>query len=121
MATIEDLNKPKTLEVKALPAEDRAPETEEEKKKRVRREQRRKLRVSFKPDDQLTQVKLFTHDPDEELGHDAAQVRDVGDVRSEGARLKEHRELTPDSDDEDGDGMPLIPWKMPTCKQTRGS
>lgn len=62
-----DLNKPKEAPT-PKPTEDHPPETEEERSKRLRKEERRKLRVTWKPDDNLTEVRLFTHDPDEELG-----------------------------------------------------
>lgn len=77
----------------------RKPETAEEKEKRLRKEERRKLRVSFKADDDLVQVREFVHDPEEELGHEDSQVRDVGDTRGEGQMLKMHKDL--DMDDEE--------------------
>lgn len=80
--------------------ETRKPETPEEKQKRLRKEQRRKLRVSFKDDD-LVQIREFVHDPEEELGHEDSQVRDVGDSRGEGQMLKMHRDLDLMDEDED--------------------
>lgn len=80
--------------------ETRKPETPEEKQKRLRKEQRRKLRVSFRDDD-LVQVREFVHDPEEELGHEDSQVRDVGDSRGEGQMLKMHRDLDLMDEDED--------------------
>lgn len=80
--------------------ETRKPETSEEKQKRLRKEQRRKLRVSFKDDD-LVQIREFVHDPEEELGHEDSQVRDVGDSRGEGQMLKMHRDLDLMDEDED--------------------
>lgn len=94
--------------------ETRKPETPEEKQKRLRKEQRRKLRVSFKDDD-LVQIREFVHDPEEELGHEDSQVRDVGDSRGEGQMLKMHRDL--DLMDEDEDYEPpdevLPEWLTP--------
>lgn len=87
-----DLNKPKETVV-AKPAEDEPPETEEERAKRVRKESRRKLRVSWKPDESLTEVRLFTHDPDEELGPGDGSMRGAGDVKGEGSVLKLHKDL----------------------------
>ena len=98
-ATMANLNK----QAEAAPVkseETRKPETPEEKQKRLRKEQRRKLRVSFKDDD-LVQIREFVHDPDEELGHEDSQVRDVGDSRGEGQMLKLHRELDLMDEDED--------------------
>ena len=94
--------------------ETRKPETPEEKQKRIRKEQRRKLRVSFKDDD-LVQIREFVHDPEEELGHEDSQVRDVGDSKGEGQMLKMHRDL--DLMDEDEDYEPpdevLPDWYTP--------
>lgn len=83
------------------PAEDAPTETEEERQKRLRKEARRHLRVSWKPDSDLTEVRLFTHDPEEELGLDD-RSRDVGDVKGEGSALKLHRDLDLEEDDDAG-------------------
>ena len=113
--TMANLNKPK--EPTSVKAEDvRPPETDEERAKRLRKESRRSLRVSFKPDDSLVEVRTFIHDPDEELGHDDSMVRDVGDLRQEGQTLKMHRDLDV-PDDEDDTGLPdemLMPWALPS-------
>jgi len=96
----------------------RKPETAEERKKRLRKEERRKLRVSFKADDDLVQVREFVHDPEEELGHEDSQVRDVKDTRGEGQMLKMHRDL--DMDDEEDYEPPeeiILPeWTAPQRK-----
>ncbi len=93
----------------------RKPETVEEKKKRLRREERRKLRVSFKADDDLVQVREFVHDPEEDFGHEDSQVRDVKDTRGEGQMLKMHKDL--DVDDEEDYEPPeeiILPeWTTP--------
>ncbi|PLB34790.1 uncharacterized protein BDW47DRAFT_120038 [Aspergillus candidus] len=81
------------------PAEDTPPETEEEREQRLRKEARRKLRVSWKSDSELTEVRFFTHDPEEELGP-GDRSRDVGDLRGEGSALKLHRDLELDEDDD---------------------
>lgn len=108
--TMADLSKPKEV-TPTKPAEELPPENEEERKKRLRKEERRKLRVRWKPDDSLVQVKLFTHDPEEEIGHDSSMIRDVDDVAGEGRMLKLHRGFE-DLDDDDDEG--LIPYTMPT-------
>ena len=98
-ATMANLNK----QAEAAPVkseETRKPETPEERQKRLRKEQRRKLRVSFKDDD-LVQIREFVHDPEEELGHEDSQVRDVGDSKGEGQMLKMHRDLDLMDEDED--------------------
>lgn len=98
-----DLNKPKETIV-AKPAEDKPPETEEERAKRLRKESRRKLRVTWKPDDSLTEVRLFTHDPDEELSPGDASRRGVGDVKGEGSVLKLQKDLE-DLEEDDLGGL----------------
>ncbi|EPS27072.1 hypothetical protein PDE_02013 [Penicillium oxalicum 114-2] len=87
-----DLNKPKEVVV-AKPAEDTPLETDEEREKRLRKEARRRLRVTWKPDDSLTEVRLFTHDPEEELGPGDGPLRSMGDVKGEGSVLKLHKDL----------------------------
>lgn len=77
------------------------PESLEERKKRLRKEARRKLRVSFKPESELREIRHFEHDPEEEFGHDEAQSRDVKSHQSEGQMLKLH--LDPDAMDLDDD------------------
>ncbi|KAL3466149.1 hypothetical protein BJX64DRAFT_22828 [Aspergillus heterothallicus] len=95
-----DLNKQKDPSPRES-SENRTPETEEERTKRLRKEARRKLRVTWKPDDSLTEIRLFTHDPDEELGPDD-RSRQVGDVKGEGSILKLHKNLDELEDDDDG-------------------
>lgn len=99
-----NLTKPKQKE--PTPKEEeikRVPETAEEKRKRLRKEERRKLRVTFKPDNQLVEVRLFHHDVDEELGHEANMIRDVSDVGGEGRMFKQHKDMDVDDDDEPGE------------------
>lgn len=100
--TMADLIKPKEPEPVAKPAEKRPPETPEERAKRLRKEERRKLRVTFRPDASLVSIRYFTHDPEEELGHDASMVRDAGDVGGEGRMFKQHKDMM-ELDDEDDD------------------
>jgi hypothetical protein len=82
-------------------SEDTPLESEEERQNRLRKEARRKLRVSWKPDDSLTEVRLFTHDPEEEIGPDDGLKRDAGDIKGEGRMLKLHKDLDDDDDDEE--------------------
>ena len=93
----------------------RKPETAEEKKKRLRKEERRKLRVSFKADEDLVQVREFIHDPEEELGHEDSQVRDVKDTRGEGQMLKMHKDLDleEDEDYEPPEEIVMPEWATP--------
>ena len=97
--------------------EARKPETPEERQKRERKESRRQLRVSFKGEDELVEIRTFVHFPEEEIGHDQSQVRDVGDSKGEGQMLKMHKDLELD-DDEDYEPPEELPpsWSMPMCK-----
>lgn len=83
----------------AEPIEERPPETEEERAKRLRKEGRKKLRVSWKPESSLTEIRYFTHAPEEELG---PGDRTVGDVKGEGSILKLHKGMEELSDDDEG-------------------
>ena len=110
--TMANLTKPKEVAPTSKVEENRPPETAEEKIKRLRKEERRKLRVSFKPEDSLVEIRLFVHDPEEEIGHDESMVRDVDDVGGEGRMLKMHIGV---DDDEDGTDD-LAPWTSPSCQ-----
>jgi hypothetical protein len=77
-------------------------ETPEQRAKRLRKESRRKLRVSWKPDSELTDIRLFTHDPDEEINSGDSAHRDAGDTGKEGEMLKRHKEMDVDDDDDEG-------------------
>lgn len=105
--------------------DDRAPETVEERTKRLRKEDRRKLRVSFKPDESLVEVRIFEHHPDEESGHDNNMVRDANDIKGEGQMLKMHRERDVMDEDEDVGDVEAIEtaveeqikaWISPSCE-----
>ena len=115
MDMLADMNAEKKQVVKK--EEPKPDETPEQKARRERKEQRRHLRVSWYPDDQLTQTRLFTHDPDEEIGDDDNSARrDAGDIRSEGRMLKSHRDLEEfDEDDEvSATGENLEAYTLPT-------
>ncbi|KAG8529457.1 uncharacterized protein KY384_006094 [Bacidia gigantensis] len=104
--------------------ETRKPETAEERRKRLRKEQRRKLRVSFKGDDELVSVRTFEHDPDEEIGHDQSQVRDVLDSKGEGQMLKMHKDLELDDDEDYEPPDEILPelsdWTTPLATNFSG-
>lgn len=117
------LNKPPEPEPSAKQEEvSRPDETPEERAKRLRKEERRKLRVSWKPDAVLVSVRIFHHDPEEELGHDANSVLDVGDINSEGRMFKAHRDAM--DIDEDDDEQPMEQdyreWKTPSVVDFSG-
>ena len=107
-----NLTKPKEVTSAIKSTENLPPETEEEKAKRLRKEERRKLRVTFKPQESLVEIRTFIHDPEEEMGHDDNMIRDVGDISSEGRMLKMHKELDSLDDEDDGE---LAPWIVPSC------
>lgn len=103
----QSMDKPKEVEKRQVAAP--ANETDEERRKRLRREQRAHLRVSWA--DKLTDVRLFTHDPDEDIGHADSMRRDVGDVGSEGRMLKMHLGA---EDIEDDEGEELDAYHSPS-------
>ncbi|KAL4900794.1 hypothetical protein BDW74DRAFT_90284 [Aspergillus multicolor] len=94
-----DLDKQKVPPPKEF-SESKTPETEEERTKRLRKEARRRLRVTWKPDDSLTDIRYFTHDPDEEFGP-GDRSRQRGDVKGEGSILKLHKNLDELEEDDD--------------------
>ncbi|KAL9623900.1 MAG: hypothetical protein Q9160_001892 [Pyrenula sp. 1 TL-2023] len=112
--TLAGLNKPKEAEEKK--EEDHPQETEEERAKRLRKEARKKLRVSWKPDASLTDVRIFEHHPDEEIGRADSMRRDIDDVGGEGRMLKKHKEMDDLDEDEESraNGEDLAPYSPPT-------
>lgn len=113
--TMANLSKPKEEKPTAKLEKQTPPETAEQKAKRLRKEARRQLHVSFKTGEDLVQVHVFHHDPEEELGHDASQVRDVSDVGGEGRMFKQqHHMMDVDEDDETAEeSMKLIEYHSP--------
>ena len=77
------------------------PETAEEKTRRLRKEQRRGLRVSWKPDSELEQIRLFEHDAAEDEGRAHSMTQDAHDNRSEGLRLKAAKREDEEGEDEE--------------------
>lgn len=98
--TMANLAKPKEEKPVAKPQKEAPPETPEDREMRLRKEKRRKLHVAFKTGEDLVQIRYFTHDPQEEIGHDSSQMRDMSDVGGEGRVLKQHAHMM-DIDDED--------------------
>ena len=98
--TMANLSKPR--EERPAPKQDKETplETPAEKAKRLKKEARRHLHVSFKEGPELVQIHVFHHDPEEELGHDASQMRDVADVGGEGRMFKQQHQMM-DIDDEE--------------------
>lgn len=113
-STMAALTKPKEPEAAPTKTEKDVPnETPEQKAKRLRKEARRHLRVTFRPDASLVAIKYFSHDPEEEFGHDENFTRDAGDLGGEGHMFKQHKELEEDEDDED-DETDYRPWTEPS-------
>ena len=111
---IASLNKPKETEPRKRAA-DSPPETEEDRKKRLRREARRHLRVRWKSEATLVETKLFTHDPEEELELDHDMVR--ADLRNEGKMLKAGLGKSVEEEEEEeelAEGIELMPWRGPS-------
>ncbi|PHH64327.1 hypothetical protein CDD81_4684 [Ophiocordyceps australis] len=92
-----------------------ASETTEQRAKRLRKEARRRLRVTWKPEAELVQVKVFEKDDDEDEGRDVNMIRDAADDRSEGMMLKRRAN---EAFDEDDDDAPLRSWRMLTRMDT---
>jgi len=113
--TMAALLKPKQEEVAAPVKSEKQypPETPAEKAKRLRKESRRHLRVTFKPDASLVHIKYFHHDPEEESGHDENFVRDAGDIGGEGRMFKQHKEMEDEEDDEEME-LAYGQWKEPS-------
>ncbi|KAF2155833.1 hypothetical protein K461DRAFT_265322 [Myriangium duriaei CBS 260.36] len=112
--TMANLDKPKDKAPTPKPQQDKPTETPEQRKKRLRKEARRGLRVTFKPESVLVEVRYFTHDPDEELGHDSSMIRDAGDLMGEGRMFKQHKDQMDMDEDEDATGEEeLRPYNTP--------
>lgn len=84
-------------------------ETPEEKAKRLRKESRRSLRVSWRPEGELVQIRIFEKEESEDEGRDINMIRDAADDRAEGMMLKQGMDM----DDEDDDDIPYQPWEAP--------
>ncbi|KAI0873734.1 hypothetical protein GGS24DRAFT_379991 [Hypoxylon argillaceum] len=95
----------------------KAPETPEERLRRLRKEARRGRTVRWKPDDELAQVRFFEHDSTEDEGRASNMIRDVRDNRLEGQMLKQMQRNMQEGEDEDDDGNPtetdIRPWATP--------
>lgn len=112
--TLANLHKPKEVETKKV-VDDRPTETEEERRKRLRKEERRKLRVTWRPEESLAEIRLFVHDPEEVVSTGDSSMRDMGDVGGEGRMLKMHKDLDDlEEEEENHAGRPeeLAPYTM---------
>ncbi|KAI0521867.1 hypothetical protein F5B22DRAFT_643452 [Xylaria bambusicola] len=109
----------------------KAPETPEEKARRLRKESRRGRTVTWKPDEELVQVRFFEHDSNEDEGRANNMIRDARDNRQEGQMMKQMLKIEKqkqekdgfdgndmkDDDEEEDDGNPsetdIRPWVSP--------
>ncbi|QDS68325.1 hypothetical protein FKW77_010691 [Venturia effusa] len=82
----------------------RPPETAEQKAKRLRKEERRKLRVTWKPEGMLVEIREFSRDPSEMNNNNARDVRDGKE--KEGLMFKQHMEMM-DVDVDEEDDQPM--------------
>ncbi|KAI2473122.1 hypothetical protein F4781DRAFT_222781 [Annulohypoxylon bovei var. microspora] len=112
-----EISKPKEVP-KPRDEPERPPETPEETVRRLRKESRRHLRVSWKPDDELTEIRILEHDTSEDRGRDHNMLRDARDNRSEGRMFKQQLQDqdTQDRDDdfEESQEVAIQPWSNPT-------
>lgn len=81
----------------------RAPETQQEKAKRERKESRRHLRVKFKEGSELEEIRLFKHEQAEDEGRQDEMLRDAHDDRLEGMM---HKKRVTEAIDDDEDYQP---------------
>ncbi|KAF2767648.1 hypothetical protein EJ03DRAFT_143692 [Teratosphaeria nubilosa] len=115
--TMANLNKPKQEKPPSVKPVDKEapPETLEQKARRLRREARGNLKVHFKIGDELCEIRYFSHDPEEEIGHNDSQMRDMADAGGEGRALKLHQDMMDiDEDDEPEAEQQLIEFKEPS-------
>ncbi len=117
--------KPKAPEASVKPEASRQPETESEKRKRLRREKLGGMGikgVTFKPDESLVQIRLLSPALEEEFDRmevDEPMVRDVDDVGGEGRMFKKHLDVDLMDEDEDGgegSEITIRPFRNPSCK-----
>ncbi|KAI0018774.1 hypothetical protein F4780DRAFT_504114 [Xylariomycetidae sp. FL0641] len=99
------------------------PLTAEQLARKLRKEKRRGLRVRFKPDAELSEIRYFQHDTAEDEGRASNMVRDAHDSRSEGQLLR--RDKRTHEQEEEGDnantakppvkdyGLTPRPWNGP--------
>lgn len=110
---LNSLTRSKEDEVKAESATKVINETEEERRKRLRKEERRKLRVTFKPDDTLVEVRYIERLVDDETGRGRTNLRDAGDATQEGRMFKEHRDVSMGDDEEVDAGIVAVDLNGP--------
>jgi hypothetical protein len=118
-AELANLAKPKEEPKKPDPKPDAARDNEspERKAKRAKRLARGAAGVRWKEGEELVEVRYFSHDPEEELDHDASQMRDVKDVGGEGRMLKQHADMMDVDEEEESaedDMTKFVAFSTPT-------
>ncbi|TQV95249.1 hypothetical protein V2A60_009705 [Cordyceps javanica] len=119
---LDSINAPKSEAAAAVVAtKETEPEVDTEtpaaKAKRLRKQERRKLRVTWRPDHDLVQIKIFQKDDNEDEGRGMNMIRDAADDKSEGMMLKQRVGMDEDEDDED---VPYQPWIGPVATDFSG-
>lgn len=115
-ALLEEISKPKPAGRVTPDKESKVKkdETPEEKARRLRKEKRRHLRVSWKDGDDLTEVRVFHKDIAEDEGRASNMILDARDDRSEGMVLRQGlKGGTQMDDDDEEDELPYRPWFQP--------
>jgi hypothetical protein len=113
---LEEISKPKAAGRTTPEKESKAKkdETPEERARRLRKEKRRHLRVTWKEDDALTEVRVFHRESLEDEGRASNMIRDARDDKSEGMALKQGLQGGAQLEDEDEeDELPYRPWFEP--------
>ena len=94
LAGIKNKAEVKPKEPTPKPDTRRDSEPPERKAKRAARLARGAAGVRWKEPSDLVEIRYFTHDPEEEIDHNASQMRDVKDIGGEGRMLKQHKDLS---------------------------
>lgn len=105
--TMANLSRPKDdrRSDRSTEASERTFESEAERESHLRKQKRARLRVNWKPDPELVEVRVFSHDP-AEIQRDAKPSKDVEDIAGEGRMLKLHLgDQDLDDDDDEPSGM----------------
>lgn len=116
LAGIRNKAEEKPKEPTPKPEARRDSEPPERKAKRAARLARGASGVRWKEPADLVEVRYFTHDPEEEIDHNASQMRDVKDIGGEGRMLKQHKDMMDVDEDEDSgdDDSKLVAFQTPS-------
>lgn len=117
LAGIKNKAEEKPKEPTPKPDSRRESEPPERKAKRAARLARGAAGVRWKEASDLVEVRYFTHDPEEEIDHNASQMRDVKDIGGEGRMLKQHKDMMDVDEEEDSgdDDSKLVAFRTPSA------